>query len=118
MADPATLNWVASGTRDWLLVGALSHARRKFYTQSFDHPDSQLVVIRELVYAERNRTRTDIDQLIEDAGDAATGGRVSHSLVVLNEVPEQIEAALEAVSEDSSADAETDVVDHVRTLFR
>lgn len=66
-------------------------ARQNFYQRLRDQPESQPGIIRRIIYSEEQLTRRELDQLIEEAGYESSGGGVSQSLVVLEEVTEEIE---------------------------
>jgi hypothetical protein len=66
-------------------------SRKNFYRRLRDQPESQPAVIRRVIYAEGELIRRELNQLIEDAGYASSGGGVSQSLVVLEKVTGEIE---------------------------
>lgn len=67
------------------------NGRRKFYQRMKEKPDSQPATIRRIMYSERDLTRRDLDQLIEEEGYQASSGGTSQSLVVLEKVTGEIE---------------------------
>ena len=67
------------------------NGRRKFYRRMKERPNSQPATIRRIIYSERDLIRHDLDRLIEEEGYQASSGGTSQSLVVLEEVTEEIE---------------------------
>lgn len=66
-------------------------ARRNFYRRLKERPESQPATIRDLIYSEKRLTREEFDRLVEEAGYEPSGGGVSASLVVLEEVTGEID---------------------------
>lgn len=66
-------------------------SRRSFYHRLKQHSDSQPATIREIIYYEGQLSRDELYQLIEEAGYEPSGGSVSASLVMLEQVTNEIE---------------------------
>lgn len=66
-------------------------ARKNFYRRLKERPDSQPATIREIIYTEGQLSRDEFNRLVEEAGYEPSGGGVSASLVVLEEVTNEIE---------------------------
>jgi len=66
-------------------------SRRTFYQRLRDRPESQPADVRRIIYKEGELTRDEFDALVEEAGYASDGGGVSQSLVVLENVTDEIE---------------------------
>jgi hypothetical protein len=65
--------------------------RENFYRRLRERPDSQPATIREIIYSKQKLSRQEFDNLLEDAGYEPSGGGVSASLVVLEDVTGEIE---------------------------
>lgn len=66
--------------------------RRSFYRRMRSSPDSQPAKIRELIYNHQELDRDEFDRRVdEELGYAANGGGVNMSLVVLEDLTEEIE---------------------------
>ena len=64
--------------------------RQNFYLRMEEQPDSQPAAIRRIICSEGELTRSELDQLIDEAGYESSSGGTSQSLVVLEEVTEEI----------------------------
>jgi len=65
--------------------------RQNFYRRMRDSPDSQPAQIRRLIHEHQELNREEFDRLVEEMGYASDGGGVNMSLVVLENVTEEIE---------------------------
>ncbi len=65
--------------------------RRNFYERMRDSPNSQPAQIRRLIHEHQELNREEFDRLVEEIGYASDGGGVNMSLVVLENVTEEIE---------------------------
>ena len=73
------------------LDGIEYKGRQNFYMRMKEQPDSQPAAIRRIICSEVELTRHELDQLIDEAGYESSSGGTSQSLVVLEEVTEEIE---------------------------
>jgi hypothetical protein len=72
------------------LDGIEYRGRENFYLRMKEQPDSQPAAIRRIICSEGELTRDELDQLIDEAGYESSSGGTSQSLVVLEEVSEEI----------------------------
>ena len=66
-------------------------AHRNFYNRMRRTSSSQPADIRQLIYEEQELNREEFNRLVEDLGYASDGGGINASLIVLEEITEEIE---------------------------